>query len=178
MLVYCFVPFIANNRYLLVLVSSGHNSVTVQTRTHVRMNFLLRITHTIIPQSSADSSWITLYIVSRSRHEIEFLSFQRIHPRDYNSTGARLYSRKDPAVCVFWRVLFCLTEHTRGKAGILEVVTITQIKLCFCKLPSVVLIGFVVFCLYETAAQPSLQKSVDSNSDDLRDQTHLKVGRL
>jgi hypothetical protein len=38
-------------------------SVTVQNRTHVHMNFfLLRITHTIISQSVADSSWITLYV--------------------------------------------------------------------------------------------------------------------
>ena len=36
MLVYYFLPFIVNNRYLLFQVSSGHNSVTVQNRTHVR----------------------------------------------------------------------------------------------------------------------------------------------
>jgi len=35
MLVYYFVPFIVNNPYLLFQVSSGHNSVTVQNRTHV-----------------------------------------------------------------------------------------------------------------------------------------------
>ena len=39
MLVYYFVPFIASNRYLLFWVSNGHNSVTVQNRTHVCMNF-------------------------------------------------------------------------------------------------------------------------------------------
>jgi len=39
MLVYYFVLFIVSNRYLLFLVSSGHNSVTVQNRTHVYMNF-------------------------------------------------------------------------------------------------------------------------------------------
>jgi len=39
MLVYYFVPFIVNNRYLLFYVSSGHNSVTVQNRTYVYMNF-------------------------------------------------------------------------------------------------------------------------------------------
>jgi len=39
MLVYYFVPFIVNNRYLLFKVSSGHNSVTIQNRTHVYMNF-------------------------------------------------------------------------------------------------------------------------------------------
>ena len=61
MLVYYFLPFIVNNRYLLFQVSSGHNFVTVQNRTHDSMNFLLRITHTIISQSSADSSGITLY---------------------------------------------------------------------------------------------------------------------
>jgi len=33
MLAYYFVPFIVNSRYL------GHNSVTVQNRTHVYMNF-------------------------------------------------------------------------------------------------------------------------------------------
>jgi hypothetical protein len=38
MLVYYFVPFIVNNRYLLFYVSSGHNSVTVQNQTHVYMN--------------------------------------------------------------------------------------------------------------------------------------------
>src|SRR5215469_11946434 len=38
-----------------------HISVTVQNRTHVHMNYLLRITHTIISQSTADSSLITLY---------------------------------------------------------------------------------------------------------------------
>ena len=38
-LVYYFVPFIVNNRYLLFSVSNGHNSVTVQNRTHVYMNF-------------------------------------------------------------------------------------------------------------------------------------------
>ena len=34
MLVYYFVPFIVSNRYLLFWVSNGHNSVTVQNRTH------------------------------------------------------------------------------------------------------------------------------------------------
>ena len=63
MLFYYFLPFIVNNHYLLFQVSSGHNSVNVQNRTHVHMNFLLRITHTITSQSTADSSWITLYII-------------------------------------------------------------------------------------------------------------------
>ena len=36
MLVYYFLPLIVNNRYLLFQVSSGHNSVTVQNRTHDR----------------------------------------------------------------------------------------------------------------------------------------------
>ena len=39
MLVYYFVLFIVSNRYLLFWVSNGHNSVTVQNRTHVYMNF-------------------------------------------------------------------------------------------------------------------------------------------
>ena len=39
MLVYYFLPFIVCNRYLLFRVSNGHNSVTVQNRTHVYMNF-------------------------------------------------------------------------------------------------------------------------------------------
>ena len=39
MLVYYFVPFIVSNHYLLFRVSNGHNSVTVQNRTHVYMNF-------------------------------------------------------------------------------------------------------------------------------------------
>ena len=39
MLVYYFVPFIVSNRYLLFWVSNGHNSVIVQNRTHVCMNF-------------------------------------------------------------------------------------------------------------------------------------------
>ena len=39
MLVYYFVPFIVSNRYLLFWVSNGHNSVTVQKRTHVYMKF-------------------------------------------------------------------------------------------------------------------------------------------
>ena len=39
MLVYYFVPFIVSYRYLLFRVSNGHNSVTVQNRTHVYMNF-------------------------------------------------------------------------------------------------------------------------------------------
>ena len=39
MLVYYFVKFIVSNRYLLFWVSNGHNSVTVQNRTHVYMNF-------------------------------------------------------------------------------------------------------------------------------------------
>ena len=39
MLVYYFVPFIVSNRYLLFWVSNGHNSVTVQNRTHVYVNF-------------------------------------------------------------------------------------------------------------------------------------------
>ena len=39
MLVYYFVPFIVSNRYLLFRVSNGHNSVAVQNRTHVYMNF-------------------------------------------------------------------------------------------------------------------------------------------
>ena len=39
MMVYYFVPFIVSNRYLLLWVSNCHNSVTVQNRTHVYMNF-------------------------------------------------------------------------------------------------------------------------------------------
>ena len=39
MLVYCFVLFIVSNRYLLFIVSNGHNSITVQNRTHVFMSF-------------------------------------------------------------------------------------------------------------------------------------------
>ena len=39
MLVYYFVPFIVSNRYHLFWVSNGHNSVTVQNRTHAYMNF-------------------------------------------------------------------------------------------------------------------------------------------
>jgi len=39
MLVYYFVPFIVSNRYLLFRDSNGHNSVTVQNRTYVYMNF-------------------------------------------------------------------------------------------------------------------------------------------
>jgi len=39
MLVYYFVPFIASNLYLIFWVSNGHNSVTVQNRTNVYMNF-------------------------------------------------------------------------------------------------------------------------------------------
>ena len=39
MLVYYFLPFIVSNRYLLFWVSNDHNSVTVQNRTHVYMNF-------------------------------------------------------------------------------------------------------------------------------------------
>jgi len=38
MLVYYFVLFIVSNRYLLFWVSNGHNSVTVQNRTHVYLN--------------------------------------------------------------------------------------------------------------------------------------------
>ena len=39
MLVYYFVPFIVSNRFLLFRDSNGHNSVTVQNRTHVYVNF-------------------------------------------------------------------------------------------------------------------------------------------
>ena len=39
MLVFYFVPFIVSNRYLLFRDSNGHNTVTVQNRTHVYMNF-------------------------------------------------------------------------------------------------------------------------------------------
>ena len=39
MLVCYFVPFIVSNLYLLFSDSNGHNSVTVQNRTHVYMNF-------------------------------------------------------------------------------------------------------------------------------------------
>jgi len=39
MLVYYFVQFIVSNRYLLFRDSNGLNSVTVQNRTHVYMNF-------------------------------------------------------------------------------------------------------------------------------------------
>ena len=34
-----FCSFIVSNRYLLFRDSNGHNSVTVQNRTHVYMNF-------------------------------------------------------------------------------------------------------------------------------------------
>ena len=57
MLVYYFLPFIVSNRYLLFWVSNGHNSVTVQNRTHVYMNFfdhkdlgnhLLQLCHKVV----------------------------------------------------------------------------------------------------------------------------------
>jgi hypothetical protein len=44
-------------------------SVTVQNRTHVHKNFLLRITH-IISQSIADSSWVTLYVLLKQWNSI------------------------------------------------------------------------------------------------------------
>ena len=55
MLVYYFVSFVSN-RYLLFRVSNGHNSVTVQNRTHVYMNFfdhkdlgnLLQLCHKVV----------------------------------------------------------------------------------------------------------------------------------
>jgi len=39
MLVCYFVAFIVSNRYILFRDSNGHNSVTVQNRTHGYMNF-------------------------------------------------------------------------------------------------------------------------------------------
>ena len=57
MLVYYFVPFIVSNCYLLFCVSNGHNSVTVQNRTHVYMNIfhhkdlgnhLLQLCHKVV----------------------------------------------------------------------------------------------------------------------------------
>jgi hypothetical protein len=39
MLVYYFVPFIVNNLNHLFWDSNGHNSVTVQNRTHIYINF-------------------------------------------------------------------------------------------------------------------------------------------
>jgi len=41
-LVYYFVPFIVNNRYLLFYDSSCHNSVNVQYRTHGYMKFFIK----------------------------------------------------------------------------------------------------------------------------------------
>ena len=56
MLVYYFIPFIVNNRYLLFQVSSGHNSVTVQNRTHVYMNFFWSQRHRKSPPAVMSTS--------------------------------------------------------------------------------------------------------------------------
>ena len=61
MLVYYFVPFIVSKRYLLFWVSNGHNSVTVQNRTHVYMNFFITKTLEITSCSYALKSWNILY---------------------------------------------------------------------------------------------------------------------
>ena len=62
MLVYYFVPFIVSYRYLLFRDSNGHNSVTVQNRTHVYMNFFDHKDLEITSCSYALKSWNTLYI--------------------------------------------------------------------------------------------------------------------
>ena len=60
--VYYFVPFIVGNCYLLFQVSNGHNSVTVQNRTHVYMNFFITKTYEITSCTYALKSWNILYI--------------------------------------------------------------------------------------------------------------------
>ena len=63
MLVYYFVLFIVSNRYLLFWVSNGHNSVTVQNRTHVYMHLFHHKDLGNHLLQYALKSWNTLYVM-------------------------------------------------------------------------------------------------------------------
>jgi hypothetical protein len=65
MLIYYFVPFIVSNRNLF-WVSNGQNSVTIQNRTHVYMNFfhhkdlwnhLLQLWHKVVKHPVLAAQW-------------------------------------------------------------------------------------------------------------------------
>jgi hypothetical protein len=47
-----FIPYLFNNPYFLFLVSSGHNSVTVQNPTRVYVNVLITKTYEVISCSN------------------------------------------------------------------------------------------------------------------------------
>ena len=89
-----------------------HISVTVQNRTHVHVNFLLRITHTIISQSTTDSSWITLYLVSvRGRPLPKILFFVWIFTTTcwWPCKSVEIYCSKCNEQMIF--IVLCFSDH-------------------------------------------------------------------
>ena len=65
-------------------IKNAHNSVTVKIGPLFVWTFLLRITHTIISQSNADSSWITLYfgICETYSAFISMLGYSKIYRKN------------------------------------------------------------------------------------------------
>ena len=95
MLVYYFVPFTVSNRHLLFWVSNGHNSVTVQNRTHVYMNFsdhkdlgnhLLQLCPKVVKHPVYPSN-INKNHENDQHQQVVFLKISRISTR-------RLFNRK------------------------------------------------------------------------------------
>ena len=89
MLVYYFVPFIVSNRYLLFWVSNGHNTVTVQNRTHVYMNFfdhkdlgnhLLQLSPKVVKHPVYGLFGSPLYLVTISMRENRTTSKKAMFP--------------------------------------------------------------------------------------------------
>ena len=105
MLVYCFVPFIVSNRYLLFWVSNGHNSVTVQNLAHVYMNFfdhkdlgnhLLQLCPKVVKPcipttSSPYCSWN--YPNNHIRNETYGVGFQKLHSTLFHADAIVTASR-------------------------------------------------------------------------------------
>ena len=85
MLVYYFVPFIVSNRYLLFRDSNGHNSVTVQNRTHVYVNFfdhkdLRNHLLQLCPKVVKHPVYIYIYIYKQN---LRFSPFWNLHQVDW-----------------------------------------------------------------------------------------------
>ena len=113
MLVYYFVPFIVSNRYLLFCVSNGHNSVTVQNRAHVYMNFF-------------DHKDLGNHLLQLCPKVVKHPVYKHTHTHTHTHTR-RSRRNQNPSLC-----MFCTHTNTKPKFGFLKIDFVKEgINSCF-----------------------------------------------
>ena len=159
MLVYYFVPFIANNRYLLLFwVSNAHNSVTVQNRSHVYMNFfdhkdlgnhLLQLCPKVVKHPVCRFQNVFLHCPTPRLHR--FLSSHCPSCR-FLSLMAILI----PSIQFFFGLpcaLFCFGIHLNAILGNLPsaiLCTWPYHVSCFCSISFIIVFSKAIYCLTVT----------------------------